>query len=144
MWCGRVCASACKVASGKCWVSCSVRTFLVPLRQGLSLNLEMGWRPTCPSDTLPPSKTPRGGITGAHTVMLVLTNIFYSFICLFVWIGDDICARGHSQDFTLSRVQTGVIMLGKCLYWLDPLSDPDFCKSKILIAGAGELPHCEH
>lgn len=52
--------------------------------------------------------------------------------------------RGHSQDFTLSRVQTGVIMLGKCLYWLDPLSDPDFCKSKILIAGAGELPHYEH
>lgn len=34
-------------------MSCSIKVYLIPLRQGLLLTLELDWQPAGPSDLLP-------------------------------------------------------------------------------------------
>ena len=41
--------------------------YLIPLRQGLSLNLELGWRPASPSDLLVSGLTPVLGLQSGNT-----------------------------------------------------------------------------
>lgn len=48
--CVGLCAYAHTEARGRCQMPCVVMLHLIPLRQGLSLKLELGWQPASLSD----------------------------------------------------------------------------------------------